>query len=240
MLGIPASCARIPVARAGKPGSSSWNPTERKNHVRGNEHPHRARGAADRPAQAERFPGGNASCRRARRGRTPARGPVPVARSLYARPHECGQVLCQAGRCRCGDGGRDGRSRRTLAASRFHRGRDRAVPLRLAAFCPLGRNRPAQARSGRGAGDDRARRVGHAGLHRLCRTADDRASETGRNGRGRGRQRRGGIGGRPGRAHQGRAGGRYRRRRGKMPFRQGTAWFRRGRRSGAPPISRNS
>ena len=71
---------------------------------------------------------------------------------------------------------------------------------------------PAQARSRRCARLDGARRARHARLHGLCRPADHRPAEAGRDGRGRGGERRGRLGRRADRPDQGRARRRHRRR----------------------------
>ena len=96
--------------------------------------------------------------------------------------------------------------------------RHRARLRRLAGLRAFERRRPAQARSGGGAGHDGARRARHAGHDGLCRPPRDRPAEGGRDRRGRGGVRRGRLGGRADRQDQGMPRGRDRRRRRQVPL----------------------
>ena len=184
-------------------------------------------GRHSRPRQFCAHPGGHSG---AGRGRGAHAHALSVARSLYARAHERGEVLCKACRGRGADGRRHGRRDRRVAPSELCRRRHRPGLWRLAGICAVQRHRAAQARSGGGAGLDRARRPRHAGDDGLCRPRRDRAAQAGRDRRGRSSLRRHRCGGRADRQDQGLPRGGDRRRRGQVPL-------RRRRRSASTPAS---
>ena len=185
---------------------------------------YRACGPAGRRAERQRFPHRGMPRPDAGAGRDAAAHAVAVARSLHARAHERRAVLRHAGRHRRGDGGRHGQRGRGLEQST-------ASPRATSCSAPTGWQThalsdgtgSAQARSGAGAGLDRARRARHAGHDRLHGPARDRAAARRRDGGGVGRLRRGRLGGRPDRQDQGRARRRHRRRAGQVPLRRWTS-----------------
>ena len=124
---------------------------------------------------------------------------------------------------RAADGRRHGRRGRRVAQS------DNTRSATSSSATAAGRStrcrvaRAAQARSGGGAGLDRARRARHAGDDRVCRAARNRPAEARRDGRGGGGLRRGRLGGRADRQDQGLPRGRHRRRRREVPLRRPTS-----------------
>ena len=177
---------------------------------------------------------------RAGRGRGAHAHRLSLARPLHARPHERRAVLRQAGRRRAADGRRHRRRDRQIAQSEILRRRYRRRTRRLAGIRAVERRGPAQARSGGGAGLDRARRARHAGDDRLCRPARDRPAQARGNGRGRRRLRRGRVGGRADRQDQGMPRRRDRGRRREMPLRRARSSVSMPASIIALPILRNS
>ena len=176
----------------------------------------------------------------ARRGRGAHAHALSLARSLHARPHERGEVLCDAGRGRAADGRRHGRGDRRVAPSGLSRSAISCVgrggwqdyALSSGAGCASSIRRRRRL--------DRARRARHAGDDRLCRPARDRPAEAGRDRGGCGGLGRGRLGGRADRQDQRVPRGRDRRRRRQVPLRRRRARLRCLRRSSRAAISRSS
>ena len=166
---------------------------------------------------------------------------LAVARSLYARADERRAVLCDTGADRRRHGRRHGGRGGRLERSRLRQGRHRAVALRLADACAVGRQ-GTDAKSIRGSAPVSTALgvLGMPGMTAYTGLSDIGQPQAGRDRGGRGGIRRGRLGGRADRQDQGRARGRHRRRRGEMRLRQTRTRLRRLPRSPRRPILRRS